>query len=89
VRQITEILKPLSPQHEPMLVDGLLRRGRKTVYPVKVSSDEMTCQDCGNTEGYTCRDYEHKVWFCATPSCIETDTKITLERDREERRVKF
>jgi len=89
MRTLAEVLPTIHTQKEPVMVDGVLRRGRTTVYGVKVSTDQMTCQDCGNTEGYTCRDGEHKVWFCASEKCIEIDTEITRERARKERHPKF
>jgi len=89
MRMLTEVLKPFEPQREPVMVDGLLHRGRITVYGVKVSSDQMTCQDCGSTEGFTCRDGEHKVWFCVNQKCIDTDSEITKKRDRKARKESF
>jgi len=89
MRTLAQVLPKIHTQKEPVMVDGILRRGRTTIYGVKVSTDQMTCQDCGNTEGYTCRDGKHKVWFCGNDKCIETDCAITLQRDRETKRVKF
>lgn len=89
MRAIADILPTVETQKDLVMIDGHLRRGRATIYGVKVGSNQMTCQDCGSTEGYTCRDGEHKVWFCATEKCLETDCELTKKRDRELRRVKF
>lgn len=92
MRSLAEVIEldyPISPSLDSVTVTALLRRGRKTLLTPPRESLDMECQDCGSVEGYTCRDGDHRCWFCANDKCLEKDSEITKEMAQRARRRKF